>query len=197
MKRLTIALSSIVLAALLLTACDLASAGDDTSATDPTATPPRTEPTTADPAGQPTVIRDASPTAEPTSIPPPTVPSPPASGMKPPPPTGSAPLPPGSERVLAPIESVQVLVLESFPQQYNLRVVAGLPNGCARPAGHEVSRSGNTIRVLVFNSRPTGMVACTQVYGTHELTVSLGSDFVSGIEYAVTVNDRSESFRAQ
>ena len=88
-------------------------------------------------------------------------------------------------------------MLESFPPQYNLRVVAGLPNGCARPAGHEISRSGSTIRVLVYNSRPTGNVACTQAYGTYEFTVSLGSDFVSGTEYAVTVNDRSESFCAQ
>jgi hypothetical protein len=87
--------------------------------------------------------------------------------------------------------------MESFPPQYTLHVLAGLPSGCAQPAGHEVTRSGNTIQVRVYNSIPTGMVVCTMIYGTYELNIPLGSDFVSGQQYVVEVNDQRLTFRAQ
>jgi hypothetical protein len=35
------------------------------------------------------------------------------------------------------------------------------------------------------------------VYGTHESTVELGSDFVSGREYTVVVNGERKTFTAQ
>jgi len=101
------------------------------------------------------------------------------------------------ERVLAPIEQADILVLESFPPQYTLHVVAGLPSGCAKPAGHEVTRSGDVIRVRVYNSMPVGDVACTMIYGTYELNIPLGSDFRSGRDYVVEVNDRRLTLRAQ
>ena len=34
--------------------------------------------------------------------------------------------------VAAPIESVEVIIAESFPPQYFLKVKSGLPNGCVR-----------------------------------------------------------------
>ena len=103
----------------------------------------------------------------------------------------------GRERVLAPIEQADILVLESFPPQYTLHVVAGLPNGCARAAGHEVTRSGDVIRVRVYNSMPTGDVVCTMIYGTYELNIGLGSDFQSGRQYRVEVNDQVLTLDAQ
>jgi len=104
---------------------------------------------------------------------------------------------PGRERVLAPIDAADIAVLESFPPQYMLHVVAGLPNGCARAAGYNVGRVGDTIRVLVYNTLPVGDVACTMIYGTYELNIPLGSDFRSGRDYVVEVNDRRLTLRAQ
>lgn len=100
-------------------------------------------------------------------------------------------------RVLAPIDDAEVRVLESFPPQYVLHVRAGLPSGCAREDGYQVSSDQDTVRVRVYNTLPTGDVACTLIYGTYELNISLGSDFQSGREYRVEVNDRVLTFWAQ
>ncbi len=106
-------------------------------------------------------------------------------------------LPPGSTRVLAPIDSAEIIVRESFPPQYALHIRAGLPNGCAKPAGYDLKRDGSTFRVAVYNSMPSGNVACTQIYGTAELTIELGGDIISGQEYRVDVNSKALSFRAE
>jgi hypothetical protein len=61
-----------------------------------------------------------------------------------------------------------------------------------------MSRSGKTINVTVLNSVPASKgVACTQVYGSHEETIALGSDFVSGEEYTAKVNGETLTFTAQ
>src|SRR3990172_1125281 len=96
---------------------------------------------------------------------------------------------PGRERVLAPIDNADIRVLESFPPQYVLNVTAGLPNGCARADGYQVDRTGDTVRVRIYNTMPVGKVVCTQVYGSYELNIPLGSDFQSGRDYTVDVND--------
>ena len=105
---------------------------------------------------------------------------------------------PGMVQALAPIESVEVLVLESFPQQYMLGVVSGLPNGCASFAGYRLERQGDTIGVEIFNWKPADEdIACTEEYRTVETNISLGSDFVSGTTYTASVNDVVEIFVAQ
>jgi hypothetical protein len=76
-------------------------------------------------------------------------------------------------------------------------VLAGLPSGCAQPAGHNISRLGDRIEVKVYDSMPRGAVACTMIYGTYELNIDLGSDFQSGRTYTVQVNDRQRTFGAQ
>jgi len=99
----------------------------------------------------------------------------------------------------APIDELDVLTLESFPPQYNVRILSGLPSGCAR--FHEASvtdRSGDVITIRVTNTTNADPdVACTAIYGTHESFVGLGSDFVSGRTYTVNVNGRSTTFIAQ
>jgi hypothetical protein len=101
------------------------------------------------------------------------------------------------ERVLAPIDAASIRVLESHPPQYVLDVTAGLPNGCARASGYDVDRLGDTVRVRVYNTMPTGKVACTLIYGTYQLNIPLGSDFQSGREYRVDVNGQLLTLRAQ
>ena len=102
-------------------------------------------------------------------------------------------------KVPAPIESVDIIVAESFPPQYFVHVVSGLPNGCVEFYGYEESRSGNAITITVTNLEPAPSepVACTAIYLTHEFSVPLGTDFQPGETYTVKVNDVIETFVAQ
>jgi hypothetical protein len=115
-----------------------------------------------------------------------------------PPAAPATPLPAGRMLADAPIESVDVVVMESFPPQYGLHIVAGLPSGCAEKAGYDVSRAGNRIEVSVHNSVPSDPnVVCTMIYGIYDLNVNLGSDFVPGRTYTVDVNGTEVTFTAQ
>jgi hypothetical protein len=102
-------------------------------------------------------------------------------------------------RVLAPIESVEVVVAESDPPQYFVHIVSGLPSGCASFEEVEVDRSGGDVAIAVWNlvPAPTEPVACTAVYGYQEHNVPLGADFTSGEVYRVVVNGVEEIFAAQ
>ena len=72
-------------------------------------------------------------------------------------------------KVPAHIESVEIIVAESFPPQYFALVVSGLPNGCVEFYGHEETRAGNAITIIVTNLEPmpSEPVACTAIYLTH------------------------------
>jgi len=103
------------------------------------------------------------------------------------------------QNVLAPIEAVEVRIAESFPPQYFLDVVSGLPGGCAQFDRYEVDRAGSEITATVWNLEPVPGpgVFCTMIYGTVEHHIALGSDFVSGTTYTVHVNDVTKTFVAQ
>jgi len=106
---------------------------------------------------------------------------------------------PDRERVLAPIESVEVIVAESFPPQYFVQITSGLPNGCATFEEVTTERDGEAVRIAVWNSVPASdeAIACTTIYGFVEHNVALGSDFSSQQRYTVEVNGVTESFVAQ
>lgn len=61
---------------------------------------------------------------------------------------------PSQVQVPAPVESVEVLVMESFPPQYALVVVSGLPNACISFGGYRLDRDGTTIRIEMVNWKP-------------------------------------------
>ena len=109
----------------------------------------------------------------------------------------SSPSSPGRQEVLAPIDALDVRVLESNPPQYMLNVRAGLPSGCAEKSRHETRRGADAITVTVLNWMPTGSPPCTMIYGSYELNINLGSDFRSGVTYSVSVNDKRTTFVAQ
>ena len=97
----------------------------------------------------------------------------------------------------APIDGLEIAVLESSPVQYAARIRAGLPSGCAQAAGHQMRRDGDIVTITVANSMPRGNVACTMIYGTYDLSVTLGSEFRAGTAYSVRVNDKSTAFTAR
>ncbi|MDP6823230.1 MAG: hypothetical protein QF554_08050 [Dehalococcoidia bacterium] len=103
----------------------------------------------------------------------------------------------------APIESVEIAFLESFPVQHMLQIMAGLENSCIEPYGSEaVLTTGadgiNVVKVEVTNVvSPLGM-ACDEMYRIYEENINLGSDFEIGSEWDVFVNGELEtSFTAQ
>ena len=101
----------------------------------------------------------------------------------------------------SPIESAEVLILESDPPQYQLRVLSGMPrgSGCSQFNGYEIRRKeANKIDVAVTHHEVADPdVVCTADYPTVETYVPLGSDFEPGTEYTVTVNgDTVGSFTA-
>lgn len=102
-------------------------------------------------------------------------------------------------RELAPIESVEIVVAESFPQQYFAHIVSGLPSGCASFDELTTDRSGDAIEIAVWNlvPAPGELVACTAIYGYVEHNVPLGTDFTSGERYRLVVNGVEETFTAQ
>lgn len=103
----------------------------------------------------------------------------------------------GRQEVPAPIDGLDVRVLESNPPQYMLSVRAGLPSGCAEKNRHELQQAGGAITVTVLNWMPTGNPPCTMIYGSYELNINLGSDFRRGTTYSVSVNDKRTTFIAQ
>jgi hypothetical protein len=109
----------------------------------------------------------------------------------------SSPSSSGRVEVQAPIDGLDVRVLESNPPQYMLSVKAGLPSGCAERNRHETRREGDAVIVTVLNWMPSGNPPCTMIYGSYELNVNLGSDFRRGATYSVSVNDKRTTFVAQ
>ena len=199
----------LALVVIFVSACSLVSASSDNNSQDDVEQPAPAVPTptatseltaTQPPAAQPNapVLRPSPPPGPDTPVssgplPPPGATVPPASN----PPTPPAQPEPGMQAVLAPIDGVDIIVRESFPPQYGLHVMAGLPSGCAKRFRHDVTRDGNVINVSVLNTIPTGAVACTAIYGMYEINIVLGSDFQSGVVYTVNVNDVTKTFTAQ
>lgn len=91
---------------------------------------------------------------------------------------------------LAPIESVQIFTLESYPEQFVVQVISGLPSGCATFDRPDVTRNGTVVNIDVYNMVPAPgeLIACTAMYGIHDENVRLGSDFERGTEFTVVVN---------
>ena len=103
----------------------------------------------------------------------------------------------------SPVESAEIMILESWPPQYQVVVVSGLPrgSGCSQFNGYEVRRrEPGEIEVVITHHRVGDgqPVACTADYPIVETIVPLGSDFESGEKYVVRVNwDIEVPFTAQ
>ena len=73
---------------------------------------------------------------------------------------------------MAPIDGIELQIAESFPLQYFLTVVSGLPDGCHSFGGYTLTREGNRVLIKVFNLRPIDTtLMCIQLYGNVETTI--------------------------
>lgn len=123
----------------------------------------------------------AVPTGTPIKGPPPT--ETPGSGDSP-------PEEPAPVAVPAPIESSTVVLPATPGGDYILKIISGLPNGCAEFNGYEVKQDGDRFIVEVTNlvPHPSLMVECIEIYGSHEAEVVLGSGLVDGGTYTAEIN---------
>ena len=105
----------------------------------------------------------------------------------------------GRKLVPAPVESAEIVVRETAPPEYAVRITSGLPNGCAQFERIDVLANGTVIELKVWNSLPGDeKTSCTMIYGTTSNTVSLGSTFETGRTYDVRINGETKvTFTAQ
>ena len=102
----------------------------------------------------------------------------------------------------SPVQGVELVILESFPPQYQLRVTSTLPRGseCSRFNGYDIQRpEANTIEVSVTHLEVAeDNVPCTEDLPMVTNKLPLGINFKSGEEYTVEINGQvTETFTAQ
>ncbi|MPZ50137.1 MAG: hypothetical protein GEU75_12720 [Dehalococcoidia bacterium] len=83
-------------------------------------------------------------------------------------------------RILAPIDAAAIEPSATQAGSYVVEARAGLPGGCARPAGYELTAAGGEILVEVFITIPAEPVPCTLIYGSYDVIVPLPSDLAAG-----------------
>jgi len=89
-------------------------------------------------------------------------------------------------RVLHTIDSVDVLILESFPPQLTLEVRGWQGDGCDLPVQIEEKREGNHIQVEIFREMPPDMM-CTMIIKEYSANIRLTGSFEPGT-YTIEVN---------
>ena len=101
----------------------------------------------------------------------------------------------------SPIRMVEIVILESFPVQYQVSVVSTLPLGskCSKFNGYDIDRRrGTEIRVTVTHLEVLDKnMPCTRDLPAVTTQIPLGSDFTPGEEYTVIVNGETKTFTAQ
>ena len=95
------------------------------------------------------------------------------------------------------VESVEILVLESFPVQVNVVARGHHPDGCTQISNAEQDSIGEfTISFTIFAVRPTD-VDCTQENVPFEETFPLDVEGLPAGNYTVEVNDITGSFELE
>jgi hypothetical protein len=94
---------------------------------------------------------------------------------------------------LAPVEDIDILILESFPVQVNVVARGNLPDGCTTINEVTQERDGNTFRVTITTVRPVGMV-CTEALVPFEKVIALDVYGLPAGVYTVDVNGVSDTF---
>ncbi|MGD2162859.1 MAG: hypothetical protein PVI81_00915 [Anaerolineales bacterium] len=93
----------------------------------------------------------------------------------------------------APVENVEIMMLESFPLQIHLKVEGYMPDGCTEIESTEVEQRDNHFEVSIATSRPTDL-ACTEAIEPFEMNIPLDVYGLPAGEYTVEVNGVEASF---
>ena len=91
------------------------------------------------------------------------------------------------------IDSMDIVILESFPLQVHAVLKGNFPDGCTSIQNHEVKRDGNTFVIKVFTKRPVDAF-CTEALVPFEYTVPLDVYGVTAGDYTVKAYNVSNEF---
>ncbi|MFU8827581.1 MAG: hypothetical protein ACNA70_08850 [Brevefilum sp.] len=92
------------------------------------------------------------------------------------------------------VESLSVLVMESYPVQVSVNLSGYLPDGCTTIREVRADRDGNTFTVTIHTQRPSGDVACTMALVPFDETLSLDVAGLGAGEYTVRHGALSQTF---
>ena len=96
----------------------------------------------------------------------------------------------------ATVDSIEILILESFPVQVNVRARGDLPDGCTMIDTVDTTRNGTTFDITLTTLRQTGDL-CSEALVPFEETISLDVLDLEAGTYAVNVNGINGSFTLQ
>ena len=94
---------------------------------------------------------------------------------------------------VAAVDSVDLLMLESFPVQIRAMVRGNLPDGCTTIDQVTQARQGNAFKVTITTKRPADKM-CTEALVPFEESVALEVVGLPAGTYAVEVNGVTASF---
>ena len=90
-------------------------------------------------------------------------------------------------------DSMDILLLESFPLQVHAVLKGNFPDGCTTIQDHEVIHDGNIINIKIFTKRPVDAF-CTEALVPFEYTVPLDVYGLTEGEYFVKAYNVSGKF---
>jgi inhibitor of cysteine peptidase len=93
----------------------------------------------------------------------------------------------------APVDSVELLMMESFPLQMSAIVRGNLPDGCTEISHWELMREVTAIRITLFTCRPADAI-CTQALVAYEESIPVDILGLPAGEYVVSVNSVEATF---
>lgn len=93
----------------------------------------------------------------------------------------------------AAVQTVDLLLLESFPVQVNAVARGSLPDGCTKIDQVTQRREGNSFTVTITTARPADKM-CTQVVTPFEQSVSLEVVGLPAGTYTVDINGTTGTF---
>jgi hypothetical protein len=91
------------------------------------------------------------------------------------------------------VESIQILMLESFPLQVHVAVQGSLPDSCARIYEITQDRDGNTFNVLIMTISPIDQ-ECTDAEVPFQENIPLDVYGLPAGTYTVNVNGMTDTF---
>ena len=103
------------------------------------------------------------------------------------------PVPIGDVSGIATVDSIEILILESFPVQINVRVRGVLADGCTNINSIDTNQAGSNFNINITTLRESGQV-CTEALVPFEELVSLDVLGLPAGTYAVNVNGIQGSF---
>jgi inhibitor of cysteine peptidase len=114
----------------------------------------------------------------------------------PPPPPPVEPVQARPEFIIykAGIQSIEIVVFESFPVQVRVIVTGWLPDGCTRVKSIDEVREGNVFHVTILTIRPADAM-CTMAVVKLQEAFPLDVEGLEAGLYTVDVNGNSKTFR--